>query len=245
MSPYDWDKELKPEKDIFLSGAQVLVNPVNCVGAMGKGLAKEFKKRYPSMFIGYKQDCNLGIYKPGYCYLSHQADNQWIANIPTKQDWRDPSKKEWVVQGIKNLVQDMAKSGGWYRTQRLTSVAIPRIGCGLGGLDWNEIRPLIIQELKGCYFDVWLDGEIFLRDKNGINQMKSAKTNSQPTKDSFHESSWRNLPITEKQQRLIDIAQKSYKTFKGTTRGEATDYIASYYKHKEKDNNTITHEQTK
>ena len=236
MSPYAWNKELKPEKDIFLSGAQVLVNPVNCVGAMGKGLAKEFKNRYPTMFIGYHQDCKQGIYKPGYCFLSHQKDNQWIANIATKQDWRDPSQKDWVIQGIKNLVHDITMSQGRYRTQALRSVAIPRIGCGLGGLDWNEMRPLIIQELKGCRFDVWLDGEVFLRNKNGINEMQSANTISQSNIKPDHDSSWRDLPITEKQQKTIFSIQKNYKDFKGTTRGEASDYITNYYKYKNEKN---------
>lgn len=247
MSPYQWDKKLKPEKDIFLSGAQVIVNPVNCVGVMGKGLAKEFKTRYPAMFDRYKQECSLGVYKPGYCYLSHQPDNQWIANIPTKLHWKDPSKKEWVIQGIKNLLTDMAKSSGFYRKDSLQSVAIPRLGCGLGGLDWNEMRPLIIQELKGSRFDIWLDGEVFLRNKDGINEMKAPVKALDKQEENLHANeAWRTLPITEKQQKIIQSAEKNYKDFKGNTRGEAADYITAWFKHKEKTKkqDTLEHECT-
>lgn len=174
MSPYAWNQALRPEKDIFLSGAQVLVNPVNCVGVMGKGLAKQFRDKFPALYDNYKSGCQHGLYKPGHCFLYHDArTNQWVANIATENHYKDGAKEQWIAEGIRNLREDIGRSRGYFRPERLESVAIPKIGCGLGGLDWNNIKPLIIRELKGCDFDVWLDGEIFLRNKEGVNTMKT------------------------------------------------------------------------
>lgn len=174
-SPYAWDKELNENKnkfnpDIFESGAQVLVNPVNCVGVMGAGLAKVFRQKYPDMFLQYKSACEHGRYKPGYCFIQKVSDGHFVANIATKDHWKDKSEYEWIKQGIRNLREDMERKPGQGRRQ-LESVAIPRIGCGLGGLEWDKVRSIIIKELEGCHFDVWLDGEVFLRNRNGQNEM--------------------------------------------------------------------------
>ena len=198
MSPYHWNESLTKDKNMFLSGAQVLVNPVNCVGVMGKGLAKQFRDTYPFLYDQYKADCKSGKLKPGYTLLYHCAsDNRWVANIATENHYKDGAREEWIVQGIRNLRDAMYRSQGHYRKEYLQSVAIPRIGCGLGGLDWNKIKPLIIHELKGCNFDVWLDGEIFLRNEKGVNLMTHTKTiehdsafiwnkQIQPNKDIFN-----------------------------------------------------------
>ena len=85
MSPYAWNKTLTSDKDMFKSGAQVLVNPVNCVGVMGKGLAKQFRDKFSGLYEIYKTDCQQGVLKPGYAKLYHDAKtNQWIANIATE-----------------------------------------------------------------------------------------------------------------------------------------------------------------
>jgi len=186
-SKYTWTKSLTESKNIFLSGAQVIINPVNCVGVMGKGLALQFKNRYPALFTAYNIDCNHNRYTPGCCVLSRMDNGQWIANIATKNHWRDSSKKEWVIQGIRNLLSEMADKSGFHKDDAFTSVAIPRIGCGLGNLDWDKMRPLIIQELKGCHYDVWLDGKVFLRNKEGINEMKENKKELAPKQTSLFE----------------------------------------------------------
>ena len=183
-SPYAWNKQLTTNKDIFKSGAQILVNPVNVVGVMGKGLAKQFRDRFPGFYETYKSDCQSGLLKPGYCKLYHHGPtNQWIANIATENHWKDGAKEKWIIESIRNLREDIERSKGYFRPEKLESVAIPRVGCGLGGLDWNNIRPLIINELKGCEFDVWLDGEVFLRNEKGINEMNHNYTKQTPQMD--------------------------------------------------------------
>ena len=165
-SIYLWEQPITGDKDIFRSGAQVLVNPVNCVGVMGAGLAKQFREKYPTMYKNYRADCKCGRYRPGWVYMEHVYDGHFIANMATKNDWRDPSETKWVIEGIRQLRETLDS------TPKLQSVAIPRIGCGLGGLDWNDIRPFIIAGMTGCRCDVWVDGEMFRRDKDGINRMR-------------------------------------------------------------------------
>lgn len=131
---------------------------------MGKGLALQFKNKFPQIYETYRRDCRKGALKAGFCYFYHHYNGIVIACLTTKDDWRDMSKLEWVKGGIKQL-RALMEDG------HFSSVAIPRVGCGLGGLDWNRVRPIIIKELYGCKFDVWLDSTIFERNKNGINTM--------------------------------------------------------------------------
>ena len=161
-------KSYLDSKDIFESQAEVLVNPVNCKGVMGKGLALQFKNKFPQIYETYRRDCGLGALKVGFCYFYHHYNGIVIACLTTKDDWRDMSKLEWVKGGIKQL-RALMEDG------HFSSVAIPQVGCGLGGLDWNRVRPMIIEELKGCKFDVWLDGEVFERNREGINMMGTEK----------------------------------------------------------------------
>lgn len=140
-------------KDIFQSGCQVLVNPVNCVGVMGKGLALQFKNKYTNMYNEYKQDCIQHRYTPGCCNTYQAKNGTVIANIATKDHWRNQSKYEWIQNGIRELHQIMT-------AKNYQSVAIPRIGCGLGGLDWNKTKEIIQNETKNANYTIWLDGEI-------------------------------------------------------------------------------------
>ena len=161
-------KSYLDSKDIFESQAEVLVNPVNCKGVMGKGLALQFKNKFPQIYETYYRDCGKGALKAGFCYFYHHYNGIVIACLTTKDDWRDMSKLEWVKGGIRQL-RALMEDG------HFSSVAIPQVGCGLGGLDWNRVRPMIIEELKGCKFDVWLDGEVFERNRDGINMMGTEK----------------------------------------------------------------------
>lgn len=125
--------------DIFKSSAQVLTNTVNCVGVMGKGVALEFKNRYPKMFGDYKAKCDQGEVKPGQPYL-WEDDSVQILNFPTKRSWRDNSLLQDIEDGLKHLA-------GSYEQMGIQSIAMPALGCGLGGLKWSEVQPLIVKHL--------------------------------------------------------------------------------------------------
>lgn len=126
--------------DIFDSKAQVLVNPVNCEGVAGAGLAKQFKEKFPQNFQLYRRACldgSLTIGKIFWCSINFtQLEQKWIANFPTKYKWRNNSKLYYIIPGLEALLEGML-------SRKLTSVAMPKIGCGLGGLDWNLIKPEI------------------------------------------------------------------------------------------------------
>ena len=120
-----------------------LVNPVNCKGVMGKGLAKEFKQRWPSMFKDYLDVCELGL-SPGEFvvhYPSHNAPDPTIICFPTKIHWRDKSQYVYIHAGLDALSNYLAKSAD------INKVAFPKLGCGLGGLAWPEVRTLMVEHL--------------------------------------------------------------------------------------------------
>lgn len=120
--------------DIFKSGADALVNPVNCAGAMGAGLAAEFKERFPRNFIKYQRACHHGEVEPGKLLIvENWGKPQWIVNFPTKRHWQNPSRMEDITAGLETLRQ-------WCETKPTISVAVPALGAGLGGLEWDDVR---------------------------------------------------------------------------------------------------------
>jgi O-acetyl-ADP-ribose deacetylase (regulator of RNase III) len=122
--------------NIFESNCEALVNPVNTVGVMGAGLAKQFKKRYPKNFVAYQDYCNQGKLKPGGVFVFLE-EGDIIVNLATKDHWKDPSEVDYVEKGLQQLLQ-------FIQIQEVVSVAIPALGCGLGGLDWaDNVLPLI------------------------------------------------------------------------------------------------------
>lgn len=128
------------EGNIFGSPSKIIVNPVNTVGVMGKGIALEYKKRYPEMFIQYRSLCEKGLLDIGKLCLWKKSD-KWILLFPTKKHWRDPSKLEYIEQGLIRFVDNWDKLGA-------DSIAFPRLGCGNGGLDWNIVKPLMEKYLN-------------------------------------------------------------------------------------------------
>jgi O-acetyl-ADP-ribose deacetylase (regulator of RNase III) len=124
--------------DIFTSGMQTLVNPVNCVGVMGAGLALQFKQKFPIMFTEYVEWCRVGLLKPGEPYLYKQAEDMlpWILNFPTKRHWKDVSLMDDIIDGLKYLKQN-------YKGWGIKSIAVPPLGCGLGGLTWIAMEPVL------------------------------------------------------------------------------------------------------
>lgn len=121
--------------NIFEAPAQVVTNAVNCVGVMGGGIALQFKERYPDMFRDYAARCESGDVSIGKPYL-FENDTVQILNFPTKRDWRENSTLEDIEAGLQHLQKNYGELG-------IYSVALPALGCGLGGLEWNDVKPLI------------------------------------------------------------------------------------------------------
>ncbi len=130
--------------DIFASGCEALVNPVDCIGAMGAGLAKEFKQRFPENFKEYKAACMndwIGLGHTYWVQVHNKLPTRWIVNFPTKNHWRENSRLEWIVSGLDHLA---IKMNEWPSC----SIAIPALGCGLGGLAWPDVRKCIEDRLS-------------------------------------------------------------------------------------------------
>lgn len=132
--------------NLLHSDADILVNPVNCEGVMGAGLAKAFKERYPRLFHQYATDCMAGLYKPGsvFCYDTEDVEHgvRIIACFPTKTTWRAPSRIEHIADGMRDLFRMMLIHNE--HMQRSVSVALPKLGCGLGGLPWPQVHDVIV-----------------------------------------------------------------------------------------------------
>lgn len=131
-----------------------VVNPVNCVGVMGAGLAQQIKSKYPQCFSAYRRACLARKVKVGLMHVWADAGREngprMVINFPTKVHWKDDSKLEYVQLGLKALRASLVNHS-------IVSVAIPKLGCGLGKLDWNIVRSMIIQ-----YLDDLPDVEIFV-----------------------------------------------------------------------------------
>ena len=130
--------------DITEADAEALVNTVNCVGVMGRGIALQFKRRYPDNFRAYAVACKRGDVEPGRVFIfeTGQFTNpRYIINLPTKRHWRAKSRLEDIDAGLDSLVDELRERG-------IRSIAIPPLGCGMGGLDWNQVRPRIEAALR-------------------------------------------------------------------------------------------------
>lgn len=124
---------------IFDVGAEALVNPVNCVGVAGKGLALEFKNRFPSNFKVYSETCLRRQLEPGGMLTVRNNLSvcpRYIFNFSTKNHWRDGSRLEWIDSGLIKLVAIVEE-------ENIRSIAIPALGCGLGGLRWDHVNSAI------------------------------------------------------------------------------------------------------
>jgi O-acetyl-ADP-ribose deacetylase (regulator of RNase III)/uncharacterized protein YwgA len=135
--------------DMFESRAQTLVNTVNCVGVMGKGVAEQFRKRYPAMFADYKRRCEQKVLRLGEPYLYRDASGASIVNFPTKDHWRSASRLADIEHGLDYFAAHAVEWG-------IASVAMPPLGCGNGGLEWTEVGPLIHRKLHPLALDVEL-----------------------------------------------------------------------------------------
>jgi len=134
--------------NILTSPAQTLVNPVNTMGAMGSGLAFHFKLAFPGLLDAYREACRKRyFFKYGFYVYNHVPTSKKILCFPTKRDWRKPSKLIYIDEGLRRLAHD-------YRIYGITSLAVPALGCGLGGLQWEEVRPLLYSYLDDLPIEV-------------------------------------------------------------------------------------------
>lgn len=123
--------------------AQALVNTVNTVGVMGKGIALMFKERFDDNYRQYAAACKAGQVQTGHMFITELSEfdgPRWIINFPTKQHWRSPSQLEWVIEGLQDLRRFLIKN-------EVKSIAIPPLGAGNGGLNWEQVKPEIERAL--------------------------------------------------------------------------------------------------
>lgn len=150
--------------NIIEADAEALVNTVNCIGYMGKGIALQFKQAYPGNFTDYAQACKANKVTPGAMFV-HETGNmfnpRYIINFPTKRHWRGKSRIEDIESGLNALV-------GEIRRRNIRSIAIPPLGCGLGGLDWNVVRPMIEKALADVP-----DVTVFIYEPHGAPEART------------------------------------------------------------------------
>jgi O-acetyl-ADP-ribose deacetylase (regulator of RNase III) len=131
--------------DILRADAEALVNTVNCVGIMGRGVALQFKNEFPANFKAYEAACAREEVQPGKMFVFETREltgPKFIINFPTKRHWRGKSRMEDIDSGLKALVEEIRNRG-------IRSIAIPPLGSGLGGLNWADVRPRIEAALRG------------------------------------------------------------------------------------------------
>lgn len=150
--------------NIFDSSADAIVNTVNTDGVMGKGIAKEFKDRYPDMYTKYKEKCVDGSLDIGKIMI-YRGNNRKIILFPTKKHWRAPSRIEYIEMGLRKIVSDCDKL-------QVSSIAFPKLGCGNGGLSWDDVRRLMEKYLS----DIPIVSYIYVGNGRPMRQIKSSTT---------------------------------------------------------------------
>jgi O-acetyl-ADP-ribose deacetylase (regulator of RNase III) len=158
--------------DILAADVEALVNTVNCVGIMGRGIALQFKNAFPANFAAYEVACERHAVQPGHMFVFEtgtMTNPKYIINFPTKRHWRGKSRMEDIEAGLKALVAEI-------RTRRIRSIAVPPLGSGLGGLHWPDVRARIeaaLQELT--------DVDVLVFEPNGAPDTKTmARTRDVP-----------------------------------------------------------------
>ncbi len=164
--------------NLLEADAEALVNTVNCVGVMGKGLALQFKQVFPENFRHYQQACRNGEVQPGQMFVvptGRRDHPRYIINFPTKRHWRNPSRLEDVETGLQALIAEVKQLG-------ISSIAIPPLGCGNGGLNWSRVAPLIesafaeLPEVKVLVFEPQADS------RNNLTPATSTSTSHEMTR---------------------------------------------------------------
>jgi O-acetyl-ADP-ribose deacetylase (regulator of RNase III) len=153
-----------------------LVNTVNTVGVMGKGIALMFKERFPENFAVYETACKAGEVRVGHMFVQAGVEldgPRWIINFPTKKHWRQPTQVEWIDRGLADLKRVIREKG-------IRSIAIPPLGCGNGGLDWCDVRPkieAILADLSDVEIVVFEPTSKYqnVAKKNGVEKLTPAR----------------------------------------------------------------------
>ena len=160
--------------NILEQKTEAIVNTVNCVGVMGRGIALSFREAYPENYREYKKACDKGEVVPGRMFVHFAGDifsKKYIINFPTKRHWKGKSRIEDIRSGLADLVRVI-------KELCIKSVTIPPLGCGLGGLDWKVVRPIIekaMKELSGVEINI-IEPDLLLK-YNGWKQLVPGKTN--------------------------------------------------------------------
>jgi len=162
--------------NLLEADVEALVNTVNTVGVMGKGIALMFKERFPHNMQAYARACKAGEVTTGKMFVTETDElmgPRWIVNFPTKQHWRAKSRMEWIEAGLKDLHAFIVE-------QQIKSIAIPPLGAGNGGLDWSEVKPKIEQALSDLSdVDIWVYEPTKkyqnVAKKSGVNKLTPAR----------------------------------------------------------------------
>jgi O-acetyl-ADP-ribose deacetylase (regulator of RNase III) len=158
--------------DILTADAEALVNTVNCVGVMGRGIALQFKNRFPANYKAYRAACDESRVQPGTMFVFDRREVTWpryIINFPTKRHWRGKSRIEDIESGMESLVREI-------RSRGIKSIAIPPLGSGLGGLRWTDVRPVIETALKEIP-----DVDVVVYEPGGTGSEVSNRSTQVPT----------------------------------------------------------------
>jgi len=160
--------------NLLAASDEALVNTVNTVGVMGKGIALQFKDTYPDNFQIYRQACKEGSIAPGKLLITKEAtlstEPKWIINFPTKKDWRHRSKYEYIEDGLKDLVRIITQ-------YRIKSIAIPPLGCGNGGLDRSQVKAIMEKYLGELDVDIHI-----YQPNDAVSELLRRETNYKDTK---------------------------------------------------------------
>lgn len=180
------------QSNVFDVSAQTMVNTVNCFGVMGAGLALEFKARYPKMYEEYARLCRKQEVKVGHLCLHQVDEKDKIINFPTKKHWKYPSKIEWIETGLQYFLDN-------YQKWEIESVAFPKLGCDLGGLDWSDVDKLMnfylsqIEDIKVIIcLDEAEDQGIVAKMLEMINDPQCWQDQIKPN---YHQKLHQSLPI--------------------------------------------------
>lgn len=196
--------------NLFESNCTVKVNTVNCVGVMGKGIAQEFKKKYPDMFIDYVEKCQHGEVWPGRPYIYNNYNGEIILNFPTKSHWRSPSRLKYIQDGLEWFVNN-------YKDLNISSIAFPPLGCGNGGLTWNVVGPIMFYYLK----DIPIEIEIYAPYGTSSYEMSNTflsdnflSDNVSRTRDLYFNPNWYSIlyvvKLLSEQQYALKVGRIIY-----------------------------------
>ena len=190
-------------KNIFDCETEILVNPVNTVGVMGKGLALDFKNKYPSIMQPYVSACQNGTFGIGKLLLINVENNKKILLFPTKENWLNNSKVEYIEAGLKKIKES-------YVSKKMYEISFPKIGCGLGGLDFKkQILPLFLKYFYNETISIMIHiQKDDLKNMKDVNICDNCKCFFEP------------VSYIENNQRYIDYFQCPICGKKETTSGE-------------------------